>query len=142
MAEPTTLATPTTTGDTPKVKAPKARGKKGRPHGSTTRAPGSNGTHDGSAVGYRAKCQSDCRWNATRVEFYKSLRKVGEGTAQQISKASNGKVSVGNCLHYGYHGVVPGLNRVEDREGVKGFVFVITAKGRKVDLDKVLEKKG
>lgn len=95
----------------------------------------------GSNVGYGAKTKKDCRWNPTRVAFYKALRKIGgSGEAAAISKASKGEVSLGNCLHYGYHGVTPGLNRVEQHEDVKGFVFVLTAKGKSIDLDKQLAK--
>lgn len=101
----------------------------------------SSGTHDGTAVGWKAKTLVDCKWNKTRVEYYKAFRKAGgEGTAADIAKASGGKIAVGLCLHYGYHGVAAGLNKLEDREDVRGFYFVLTAKGRNLDLDKMLEK--
>lgn len=109
---------------TPKVKAPKTPKEK-----------------TGNPVGYLAKTKSDCKWNKTRVEFYKALRKIGSGTAAEISKASGGKVSVGNCLNYGYYGVTPGLNKIEKKEDVVGFTFSITAKGKTVDLEKVLVTK-
>lgn len=101
------------------------------------------GTHDGATVGYHAKSTEDCRWNKTRVAFYKALRKIGgSGNAQKIAAASKGEISVGNCLNYGYRGVAAGLNNVRQDEGVRGFTFVLTAKGKNADLDKMLAKAG
>lgn len=98
-------------------------------------------THDGTKVGYEAKMKVDCKWNKSRVAFYKALRKIkGTGTADQIAAASGGELSRGLCLHYGYHGVAPGLNKVEQHEGVRGFTFTLTAKGKTIDLDAQLNK--
>ena len=100
-----------------------------------------SGTHDGTKVGWKHKCAVDTHWNAARVVFYTALRKIGgSGTAQAIAKASNGKIAVGNCLHFGYHGVTPGYNKIERMEDVRGFTFTLTAKGRSMDLDKMLTK--
>jgi len=90
-------------------------------------------------VGYEAKTLVDCAWNSTRVAFYEALRKIGRGTAKEISAASGGAVTVGNCLHYGYHGVKPGYNKIEAEEEKRGFVFVLLAKGKNLNLTKMLE---
>jgi hypothetical protein len=140
VATPTAAAKPTAKKTVAKAKDPKAK-KVAKKTATKAKKAASSGTHDGTAVGYEAKCKTDCRWNKTRVSFYKALRKIGgSGTAERIAKTSGDAVSVGNALNYGYHGVQPGLNKVEQHEDVKGFVFVLTAKGRSLDLDKVLEK--
>ena len=95
----------------------------------------------GKVVGFAAKSRADCAWTPLKVEFYRALRKLGEGSSEQISRASNGKVDTGHARHFGYHGVGGGLVRVEPREDVRGFTFVLTTKGRALDLAKVLEKK-
>lgn len=101
----------------------------------------SNG-HKGSVVGLAAKSQADCEWTPLKVEFYKALQRCGgSGSSQEIAKASKGKIHAGHVRHFGYHGVGGGLVRVEKHEDQKGFVFILTAKGRKINLETVLTKK-
>lgn len=98
-------------------------------------------TNDGTQVGYKAKSKADCKWTPLKVEFYKALKRIGgEGTSEQIAKASKGKINAGHARHFGYHGVGGGYTKVEQQEDVRGFTFCLTAKGRSVDPDAMLKK--
>jgi hypothetical protein len=104
-------------------------------------------SHDGTVVGYAAKSQEDVKWTELKVAFYKAIKKVGgAGTSAKIAKASNGKIHAGHARHFGYHGVGGGLIKVEEaggpnsKEGDRGYVFVLTAKGKAIDPDAELKK--
>jgi hypothetical protein len=96
--------------------------------------------HDGSKVGYEAKCKEDVKWSARKVAFFKALQKIGTGSSAQIAEASKGAINAGHARHFGYHGVAAALVKVEQHEGTRGFSFTLTAAGRKVDGDKELAK--
>jgi len=101
----------------------------------------SNSTRKGNVVGFGAKSKADCRWSPLKVAFYKALKAAGGSAGSaDIATASKGKINAGHARHFGYHGVGGGLIKVERHEDVAGFVFTLTAKGRKVDPDAELAK--
>lgn len=144
------------------TKASKTRSRKAKPEASPKAKVGAKAKaspkppktkppkkgRDGSVVGFAAKSQQDVPWTAKKAAFYRSLKKIGgTGTSTAIAKASNGKITAGNARHFGYHGVGSGLIKVETAGGpnsseqvVRGFVFVLTAKGRKCDPDAELKR--
>lgn len=100
------------------------------------------GDRDGSVVGYQAKSQEDCTWTPLKVLFYKALKSLpeGRGTSKEIAAKSSGKVDAGHARHFGYHGVGAGYVKVERSEETRGFIFALTAAGRKLDPEKELAK--
>jgi len=129
-----------------KVEAKKAPAKKPaapKKAKKPTAAKKESDSHDGSVVGFKAKCAEDVKWSEKKVAFYSALKKIGgSGTSVQIAKASNGKINAGNARHFGYHGVGGGLIKIAapEDENQRAFQFQLTAKGRALDYAAALAK--
>jgi hypothetical protein len=123
-------------------KAAKSVKKKIRPKKKKSSKKASSGSHDGSAVGIKAKSKQDVPWSKNKVAFYKALKRCngGAGTSSEIASKSNGAINEGHARHFGYHGVGGGLVAIEEIEGVRGYSFKLTAKGRSLDPDAELKK--
>lgn len=98
---------------------------------------------------YGAVREHDLPWNENKVQVFKLLRKLGETTASEAAKASNGTLLSKDIRHYCYHAAAAGLIEVNQyppdektgKGGLNVYYFKLTKLGMKVDPDKELAKR-
>lgn len=98
---------------------------------------------------YGAVREKDLPWNEKKVMVFKLLRKLGETTASEAAKASNGQLLSKDIRHYCYHAAAAGLIEVNQyppdektgKGGLNVYYFKLTKLGMKVDPDKELAKR-
>lgn len=122
------------------AKATKGTGSKGTKKAASTKAkakPSTNG-HGESGV-ERSK---DLPWNGKKVAVFKALKAFGctsMDTARSAADLAN-KANVTNrdVRHYCYHAKAAGLVAVASNvEGISGYAFYLTTKGKAVDLQAI-----
>ncbi len=85
----------------------------------------------------------DLPWNEKKVMVFKALRNSklsgGEGTSADLIKLSGDKLTPRDVRHYCYHAKAAGLVNVKEPAEGNGYLFSLTAAGRKVDPDKAFK---
>ena len=132
---------PSTKAGKTKKLAKKARATNGKPKAKKAAKKAKGPAESG------VERSKDLPWSEKKVALFKALKHPklngGIGTAEQLVKLSNGKLTGRDVRHYAYHAKAGGLVKVEEAgegEG-RGYVFSLTAKGRAVDGEALLKER-
>jgi len=99
---------------------------------------------DNGQAQYGVDRSHDLPWNNKKVAVFKALKSLRATSATDARSAKDvaekASVTARDVRHYCYHAKAAGLTGVAELDGMHGYGFYLTAKGRNVDPAKALKE--